>query len=105
MPSPPFPSPLPSPLVGNSASLRRRYDALNAQVKQHQQVVEEAVTRRKDFDGCVQAFLDPLTELEAKCDGMVLSGESAPLKVEEKVETVRVSGRGLCGVEGREGGD
>jgi hypothetical protein len=54
-------------------------------------VVEEAVTRRKDFDGCLEEFLGPLAELEAKCDGMELSGESAPLKVEEKVETVRVS--------------
>ena len=60
-------------------------------MKQHQQFVDEAVSRRKDFDGCLNVFLDPLGELEAKCEGLDLSGESQPLKVQEKVETVRVS--------------
>lgn len=53
--------------------------------------MEEAVARRKDFDSCLASFLNPLTELEAKCDGLQLSGDSQPLKVQEKVETVRVS--------------
>ena len=82
---------VPSPFAGNSASLRRRYDALNAGVKQHQRIVEEGVARRKDFDSCLASFMDPLKELEGKFDGLQLSGESLPLKVEEKVETVRVS--------------
>lgn len=85
---------------GNSASVRRRYDALQARVKRHQQLVEEAVTRSRDFSSSLQAFLGPLAQLEAQCEGVVVSGgESLPLKVEEKVETVRVSGCGLeaCG--------
>ena len=83
---------MPSPLFpGNSACLRRRFDALNAKVKLHHRLVDEGVSRREEFDSCLASFAGPLSELEAKCEGLNLSGESQPLKVQEKVETVRVS--------------
>ena len=59
-------------------------------MKQRQQIVEECVSRRKEFDECLSSFLGSLTELEAKCHGLEQSGESQPLKVQEKVEAVRV---------------
>lgn len=61
-------------------------------MKLHQQVVEEGVTRRQEFDDCLTSFLEPLAALEKKCEGLELSGESQPLKVQEKVEAVRVRG-------------
>lgn len=77
-------------MLENSSSLRKRFDALNASVKQHQQLVEEGVARRKEFDVCLGSFLGPLADLEARCEGLELSGESQPIKVQEKVEAVRV---------------
>ena len=76
---------------GNSLSLRKRYDALHAAARQRKELVDEAVTRRQDFDKALDNFLGPLGELEAKCDGLQDKGESKPAHIQERVETIRVS--------------
>ena len=78
---------------GNSLSLRKRYDALHAAARQRKELVDEAVTRRRDFDKALENFLEPLSELESKCDGLQDKGESKPAHIQERVETIRVSQR------------
>ena len=77
--------------LGNSFSLRKRYDALHATARQRKELVDEAVTRRQDFDKALDSFLGPLGELEGKCDGLQDKGESKPAHIQERVETIRVS--------------
>ena len=76
--------------AGCSNSLRKRYDALQTGLRQHKELVDEAVTRRQEFDSCLDAFLQPLTELEGKCDGIEVKGESKPALIQERLESVRV---------------
>ena len=76
---------------GNSACLRRRYDALNGAAKQRQQVVKEGVTRRKEFDSCLESVVGTLDDIEGRHKGLDVGGDGQPLSVQEKVELVRVS--------------
>ncbi len=80
-----------SPFLGNSAGLRRRYDALNAAVKQRQQVVKEGVARRKDFDDCLETIVGSLRDIEGRHKSIEVGVDGQPLSVQEKVELVRVS--------------
>ena len=59
----------------------KKYDALHIAV-QHKELINEAVTRQKDFDGALGSFLQPLGELEDKCD--------RPTHILKRGETVRV---------------
>ena len=86
---------------GNSACLRRRYDALNGAAKQRQLVVKEGVTRRKEFDSCLESVVGTLDDIEGRHKGLDVGGDGQPLSVQEKVELVRVSlkkSHSLCSV-------
>lgn len=91
-----FPHLFTSCCPGNSLSLRKRYDALHAAARQRKELVDEAVTRRQDFDKALDSFLGPLGELEAKCDGLQDKGESKPAHIQERVETIRVCQGNTC---------
>ena len=78
-------------LPGNSACLRRRYDTLNAAVKQKQQVVKEGVVRRKEFDDSLESVTVTLEDIEGRYRGMGVGVDGQPLSVQEKVELFRVS--------------
>ena len=41
----------------------------------------------------MENFLEPLSELESKCDRLQDKGESKPAHIQERVETIRVSRR------------
>ena len=56
--------------------------------------MDEAVSRRKDFDGALDSFVGPLGELEVKCEGLQDRGESKPAHIQERVEAIRVSESG-----------
>ena len=58
--------------------------------------MDEAVSRRKDFDGALDSFVGPLGELEVKCEGLQDRGESKPAHIQERVEAIRVSESGWC---------
>ena len=55
--------------------------------------MDEAVSRRQDFDKALDSFLRPLGEMEVKCDGLQEKGESKPVHIQERVETIRVRSR------------
>ena len=46
--------------------------------------------RRRECDGCVETLLGHLSDMEKLCESLELSGDSQPMKVQEKVELVRV---------------
>ena len=53
--------------------------------------MDEAVSRRNDFDSALDSFVGPLGELEVKCEGLQDRGESKPAHIQERVEAIRVS--------------
>ena len=53
--------------------------------------MDEAVSRRNDFDSALDSFVGPLGELEVKCEGLQDRGESKLAHIQERVEAIRVS--------------
>lgn len=76
--------------AGDSASLRRRYDALLADVRQRRKLLEEAKRRRGEFDSALGEFLPELSALEERCEGVRGEGGSQPEKIQEQVEAMQV---------------
>jgi len=56
-------------------------------------VVKEGVTRRKEFDDCLEAIVGSLGDIEERYKSVDTDEEGHPLSVQEKVELVRVSER------------
>ena len=76
--------------AGDSASLRRRYDALLADVRQQRKLLEEAKRRRGEFDSALGELLPELSVLEERCEGVRGEGGSQPEKIQEQVEAMQV---------------
>ena len=76
--------------AGDSTSLRKRYDALLAEVRQRRKLLEEAKRRRGEFDSALGELLPELTTLEERCDGVRGEGGSQPEKIQEQVEAMQV---------------
>ena len=75
-----------SPLA-YSDSLRKRYDALQSSASEYKGLVDEAVTRRGEFDATLASIMVKLEEIENKCS----ETEQQSMGVQERVEAVRVS--------------
>ncbi len=54
-------------------------------------LVDEAVSRRAEFDASLDGMLERLDEIESKC----AETEEQPLRVQERAEVVRVSQLGV----------
>ena len=76
--------------AGDSTSLRRRYDALLADVRQRRKLLEEAKRRRGEFDSTLGELLPELSALEERCEGVRGEGGSQPEKIQEQVEAMQV---------------
>ena len=76
--------------AGDSTSLRRRYDALLADVRQRRKLLEEAKRRRGEFDNALGELLPELSALEERCEGVRGEGGSQPEKIQEQVEAMQV---------------
>lgn len=89
-------------LLGNSKSLRRRYDDLQAGVVQQRERLLEAKARRLAFDNALEAFSPQLAQLEARLDDVMAEEGSQSGKTQEVIEVVKV--RCVRGEGGRGGG-
>ena len=76
--------------AGDSTSLRKRYDALLADVRQRRKLLEEAKRRRGEFDSTLGELLPELSALEERCEGVRGEGGSQPEKIQEQVEAMQV---------------
>lgn len=76
--------------AGDSSSLRKRYDALLAGMKQQKERLSDAKMRRQEFDSVLEAFLPSLSALEVRYDGMGEMGDGQSERIQERVETVQV---------------
>ena len=54
-------------------------------------MVKEGVTRRKEFDDCLEAIVGSLADTEERYKSVDTGGDGHPLSVQEKVELIRVS--------------
>lgn len=75
--------------VANSSDLRKRFDSLQAGVKQREQLLNQAVARRNEFDQSLAGLVDPLSELEAR---LAQSDRTEGTKLKDKMDNLQVRG-------------